>query len=382
MEKNFSLYDVQEQDKVKLDSHFLVKKADRWWTMTGPSIVQDPTFDWNRFKTLVETRFYPKELKQQRLKEFMDFKQRGISVQAYTNKFNDLAHYASKFVRDEEERVYFYKSKLIPKLESMVRRDSTPFVAVYDDALWAESSLKAIEDDAKSRSSSTSYRPNFNGKRPFVPSTTNNSNKKSFVPRVQGPRVQDHGGQEPRVQEPRGQAPTSTNRLEKDCKCFHCRQALHPGVGCYNRPLICFNSKKPGHHAIECPEKKAATTPNAKPRGTIFVMNWFSKYDARFECRDQKVCLKSPLGTRASIRQSVPKKLEDVPVVCDFADVFPEELPGIPPERAVEFSIDLVPGTGPIAKAPYRMAPTELKELRSQLDDMIEKGFIPPSASP
>ncbi|XP_074271689.1 uncharacterized protein LOC141595625 [Silene latifolia] len=238
MEKNFSLYDVQEQDKVKLASHFLVKEVDRWWTMTGPSVVQDPTFDWNRFKTLGETRFYPKELKQQILKEFMDFKQGGLSMQAYTNKFNDLAHYASKFVRDENERVYFYKSKLNQKLESMARRDSISFVAVYDDALWAESSLKAIEDDAKSRFSSTSYRPNFHGKRPFVPPTPNYYNKKKFVSRVQGQGVQNHRGQEPRVQEPRGKAPTSTNRLEKDRKCFHCRQALHPGVGCYNRPLM------------------------------------------------------------------------------------------------------------------------------------------------
>ena len=78
---------------------------------------------------------------------------------------------------------------------------------------------------------------------------------------------------------------------------------------------------------------------------------------------------------------SLPK-LEDVRVVRDFSDVFPDELPGIPPERDVEFTIELVPGTGPIAKAPYRMAPTEMQELRKQLDDMIEKDFIRPSASP
>ncbi|XP_074277739.1 uncharacterized protein LOC141601362 [Silene latifolia] len=213
MEKNFSLYDVQDRDKVKLASHFLVKEADRWWTITGPSVTQDPTFDWNRFKTLVETRFYPKELKQQKLKEFIDFKQGGLSVQAFTDKFNDLAHYAPKFVKDEDERVYFYRSKLNPKLESMVRRDSTTFVAVYDDALWAENSLKAIDDDAKTRSHSTSYRPNFHGKRPFVPSPSPNYANKRFVPRTQEPKVQ-----EPRRQEPSGQVSQSSNNnlnLEK-----------------------------------------------------------------------------------------------------------------------------------------------------------------------
>ncbi|KAI3775825.1 hypothetical protein L1987_45579 [Smallanthus sonchifolius] len=76
------------------------------------------------------------------------------------------------------------------------------------------------------------------------------------------------------------------------------------------------------------------------------------------------------------------KELKDVPVVCDFADVFPEELPGIPPEREVEFRIDLVPGAKPVAKAPYRLAPSEMRELMSQLQELLDRGFIRPSISP
>ena len=57
-------------------------------------------------------------------------------------------------------------------------------------------------------------------------------------------------------------------------------------------------------------------------------------------------------------------KLDDIPIVREFLDVFPEELPGIPVDREIEFPIDLLPGTSPISKAPYRMAPTELKELK------------------
>ncbi|GKC96990.1 hypothetical protein Tco_1162432, partial [Tanacetum coccineum] len=74
--------------------------------------------------------------------------------------------------------------------------------------------------------------------------------------------------------------------------------------------------------------------------------------------------------------------LESHPVVRDFPDVFPEELPGIPPEREVEFSIELIPRTEPISKAPYRMAPIELKELKEQLKELLERGFIRPSVSP
>nr|XP_027098834.1 uncharacterized protein LOC113718113 [Coffea arabica] len=75
-------------------------------------------------------------------------------------------------------------------------------------------------------------------------------------------------------------------------------------------------------------------------------------------------------------------KLEDVPVVQEFPDVFPEELKTLPPEREVEFRIDLVPGSAPISKTPYRMAPAELKELKIQLQDLLEKGFVKESDSP
>ncbi|KAJ9538872.1 hypothetical protein OSB04_031605 [Centaurea solstitialis] len=76
------------------------------------------------------------------------------------------------------------------------------------------------------------------------------------------------------------------------------------------------------------------------------------------------------------------KEIADVDVVREFPDVFPEELPGLPPERQVEFHIDLTPGAAPIARAPYLLAPTEMKEMMTQLQELSEKGFIRPSSSP
>ena len=80
--------------------------------------------------------------------------------------------------------------------------------------------------------------------------------------------------------------------------------------------------------------------------------------------------------------QEEEKTVHDVPVVRDYPDVFPKELPGMPPDRDVEFIIDLLPGTGPIAKRPYRMSVDELTEHKKQLDKLISKGYIRPSASP
>ena len=71
-----------------------------------------------------------------------------------------------------------------------------------------------------------------------------------------------------------------------------------------------------------------------------------------------------------------------IPVVRRYPDVFPEELPGLPPEREINFTIELIPGTGPISQPPYRMIPAELKELQVQLQELVDKGFIRPSVSP
>ncbi|GKA33324.1 putative reverse transcriptase domain-containing protein [Tanacetum coccineum] len=80
--------------------------------------------------------------------------------------------------------------------------------------------------------------------------------------------------------------------------------------------------------------------------------------------------------------KSEGKQVKDVPIVRDFPEVFPEDLPGLPPVRPVEFQIDLIPGAAPVARAPYRLAPSEMKELSEQLQELSDKSFIRPSSSP
>ena len=75
-------------------------------------------------------------------------------------------------------------------------------------------------------------------------------------------------------------------------------------------------------------------------------------------------------------------RLEDIPVVREFLNVFPEDLPGIPLDREIDFHIELAPGTEPISKAPYKMAPLELKELKVQMEELVSMGFVRPSTPP
>ncbi|GJW61734.1 reverse transcriptase domain-containing protein [Tanacetum coccineum] len=88
------------------------------------------------------------------------------------------------------------------------------------------------------------------------------------------------------------------------------------------------------------------------------------------------------ITTKDTEDKSGEKRLEDVPIVRDFPKVFPEDLSGLPPTRQVEFQIDLMPGAAPVARAPYRLAPSEMKELSEQLQELSDKGFIRPSSSP
>ncbi|GJX05197.1 putative reverse transcriptase domain-containing protein [Tanacetum coccineum] len=147
----------------------------------------------------------------------------------------------------------------------------------------------------------------------------------------------------------------------------------------------------------------------------VIGMDWLSKYRAKILC-DEKVvhipidgetliirgdrsktrlnlisCIKTEKyisrGCQVFMIQVMEKKadekrLEDISVVKEFPDVFPEDLPGIPPVRQVEFQIDLIPGAAPIARTPYRLAPSEMQELSNQLQELTDRGFIRPSTSP
>jgi hypothetical protein len=125
----------------------------------------------------------------------------------------------------------------------------------------------------------------------------------------------------------------------------------------------------------------------------ILGMDWITAHKWVISTSPRLVTLVHPDGTMVTFEpmksRDIPavyslhtKAISDVPVVYEYRDVFPEELPGLPPDRDVEFVINLVPGTAPIAQSPYRMAEVELKLLKAELDSLLEKGFIRPSASP
>jgi hypothetical protein len=91
--------------------------------------------------------------------------------------------------------------------------------------------------------------------------------------------------------------------------------------------------------------------------------------------------LSSILTTTPLVQHTATQNLEDIPVACEFPDVFPEDLPDMPPDRDVEFIIELQPDTASISRRPYKMTPKELAELKVQLNKQLDEGYIRPSSS-
>ena len=148
----------------------------------------------------------------------------------------------------------------------------------------------------------------------------------------------------------------------------------------------------------------------------VLGMDWLSKHRSTLDCYKKEVRLLRPeepgviiRGIRREIapslinamtaskmlrkncqgylafvvdRRQEGTRLEDIPIVKEFPDVFPADISGLPPNREVEFTIDLIPGIEPISIPPYRMSPAELRELKAQLEELLSKGFIRPSISP
>ncbi|XP_070660658.1 uncharacterized protein [Malus domestica] len=143
----------------------------------------------------------------------------------------------------------------------------------------------------------------------------------------------------------------------------------------------------------------------------ILGMDWLIPHQALIDCARKMVTIISSEGERLKVygnvdnhyprltlktrdkdysswianlvAEKIEKPIVDIPViVTEYQDVFPEDLPGLPPQREIDFTIEVYPGTSPISIAPYRMAPAELKELKAQLQDLLKRGFIRPSTSP
>nr|GEZ66380.1 retrotransposon protein, putative, Ty3-gypsy subclass [Tanacetum cinerariifolium] len=171
-------------------------------------------------------------------------------------------------------------------------------------------------------------------------------------------------------------------------KCRRCQKLGHIEAYCRTRlpgtdvnlirNVTCYDCGEKGHLRHQCPKGRNQRNEGARGRAYVIVHILLPNGEI-LEIYGEKP-EKDPKSLSCIKADEV--RLDDIRTVCDFSEVFPDDLIGLPPVREIEFRIDLIPGALPVVRSPYRLAPSEMQELSNQLKELQEKGFIRPSHSP
>uniref|UniRef100_A0A2N9FG06 Reverse transcriptase domain-containing protein n=1 Tax=Fagus sylvatica TaxID=28930 RepID=A0A2N9FG06_FAGSY len=384
LEKIFEFLACTDEQKVKFATYMLEGPAEFWWKsekrllLGGRTEIEAP-ITWDKFVESFYEHYFTKTFRAKQAKLFVNFQQGSLSVVEYEAKFTELSRFAPHMVDTEEHRV----DKFLDGLNFNIRERLTA-------------------------ANITEYK------------TLNN----------QPGKVNPHPSSFKR------NAPATPGRNQ----CAKCGR-FHSGE-CRSGSIACYHYGKHGYFMVDCPvvgkSGESSSSKNQKRpqvQGRVFAMieqdaeasldviageslsaQWVYRscgidikgttlpadlvllkmpdFDVILEQMVKPLQIVSSIQAKRMLQRGAvgylayvidteasEVKLEDIPVVREFPDVFPKELPGLPPDREVEFSINLLPGTSPISKAPYRMAPIELSELKVQLQELLDKGFIKPSIS-
>ncbi|GJY95217.1 putative reverse transcriptase domain-containing protein [Tanacetum coccineum] len=354
---------------------------------------------WTEMKQLMTAEFCPIEEIQRMEHELWNLKVKEYDIVAYTQRFNELALMCPKMVEPERVKVDAYIRGLTDNIKGELTSSKPADLneAVRMAHKLMEQKLQARNERILEGNARAMVTAPTDGKLPLC--------ECCFTRHV-------------------GQCTIKCHKCGKvGHKARYCREKS-VATGANAQPIwTCYDCGEQGHTRNRCPKKvkqeevgevrgRAYAIKDVEPKGpnvvtvnhifeidlmpielgtfdVIIGMDWLVKHDAVIVCGEKVVRI--PYGNKTLIvkgenggsRLMIISCIKaHVPVIRDFPEVFPEELPRLPPPRQVEFRIDLVPGVAPVTRAPYRLALSEMKELSVQLQELLEKGFIRSSSSP
>ncbi|KAL8115292.1 hypothetical protein AgCh_021949 [Apium graveolens] len=411
MEKAFVLTKVSEDLKTDYASYFMRNDSNYWWESTRAIEGEGPV-PWARFTELFLEKYFPACLQSQMEMEFLELKQGNRSVTEYEAKFTELARIALEYVSSESQRAKRFQQGLKPEIRSgVVALQLKIYTSVVQAALVIESDQKlaAKEQGEKKRKFESGPAKSESGiaSRKFQRWFGKNENKKfkgQNFPQVK-PGTTSVNSAPTRMSKPVVNCKTCGKKHSGQCReninYFKCGQKGHYSMECkYEIPgVTCFSCGKVGHIARNCKSvtqgnvgKSVSQGPTTSTvRARTFKMTQKSPVhdsDVVTEDLDEPLTIEVANKDKVPVKQFCPSCSLEISGYIFPIDLIPFELGDfdvileLPPDREIEFSIDLIPGTEPVSKAPYRMAPMEMKELAKQLQELLDKGVIRPSVSP
>ncbi|GJT83548.1 putative reverse transcriptase domain-containing protein [Tanacetum coccineum] len=379
--------------KVKYTAGSFLGNALTWWNSQIRTLSQDVaiSMSWNDFKFMMIEEFYPSHEMQKLETELWNHVMVGAGHAAYIDRFHKLVRLVPHIVTPESRKIERYVYGLAPQIHRMVAATEPKtiqkavqiFGALTNEAV-RNRSIKKVEkrgnvgepskdkngrDDNKRTRTGNAFATTANLDYRGVPRNVNPVNGRNMTVRS----CNECG---------------STDHVRSACPRLN--RAQGPRGNHLNQVLA--NNKEIEGHVFDI---------DLIPFGhrsfdVIIGMDWLSNHKAEIVCHEKVV--KIPLLDGKVLRvlgekpeenmrqlksaKAKEKEQEEIVVVRDFPKVFPDDLSGLPPGQKIKFQIELIPGAMPVAKSPYRLAPSELEELSGQLKELQDKGFIRPSSSP
>ncbi|GJS96111.1 putative reverse transcriptase domain-containing protein [Tanacetum coccineum] len=400
MESVFSISNCTAASQVKFATCTLQDDALTWWNSHVKTTTPEAAhaMPWATLKKMMTDKYCPRGEIKKIETEMWNLKVKGTDVVAYSRRFQQLALMCSRMFPEEIDKIEKYIGGLPDMIHGSVKaskpktmQEAIEFTTeLMDEKTHAYAERQAerkrkYDDLSKNNQNQQQQNKRQNTGQAY---TAGNSDRKSYA--GSKPLCSNHMGDLDHY----AQVPIPMTVVCS--KCYKCNNwSTHFFALYWTLPEGCSkaeNNKANVVIKLEWTELRAKGVCGRKcwgqPRQCRCGEVW-TRLKQSISCtKAQKYMEKgfpvflADITTKEVEDKSEEKRLEDVQIVQDFPEVFPEDLPGLPPTRQVEFQIDLVPGAAPVARAPYRLAPSEMKELSEQLKELSEKGFIRPSSSP
>ncbi|XP_035838849.1 uncharacterized protein LOC118486478 [Helianthus annuus] len=404
------------KQRVTYISGLFLDGALSWWNLQVQTKGETVAYamSWDELKELMRKKYCSRAEIQKLETEFWNLRMIGSDIAGYIQRFHDLSRVVPYLVEPEFKRIERFIWGLAPEILSMVTSSKPPTISEAIDLAVALTE-EALRLDKFSK-------PGSNKKETHVESSSGNKRKFSNLKKgTQANNDNWNANKRREVNPTRGtKAYGATNEASEFKNLLGLESSkldVPYSIELANGKLVEADEVIKGC-TLELGERKFSIDLLPVDLGSfdaVVGMDWLSDNRAEVVCHEKSIriplpneetliihgekrgtplriinCMKAQKCLRKGYiaflahvvdKETKEPRLEDIPVVKEFPEVFPEDLPGLPPQRQVEFRIDLMPGAAPVAKSPYRLAPSEMQELSTQLQELLDKGFIRPNGS-